>query len=842
MSEHCSSTRNRSAGSSIGYESSNGRIVYRRGVLAILVSLIAIAAGPEGRFEVGAAPAAAPEAAPSPPTWPIPDLTADVRDLLLAFYGQRATPSTPYYLRAPEWEIDKSASAKDPDTLWEYHGGPGTACHGASTSFDFVDCTGMRLSRAMGIPYWGGLTLFDAQRGYYANEALAQLAGSFALHHAFVHDFDAPIDAVYVPGADPTIRDNKRYHQRMIRAYEAHQRAVIARMFSDTRGSASFQADLTRSVGSITASYARTAQAMEETGAWSSPSARRDSLQLISGLVQRIWWEWVVPQPNGPRTAGFADLGSNNTFINSFLFDPSWAGSDEFTYAGGSVQSLRPGSQDNGAYSGLWFDADFALPGEWWCNGSFTPGTAEHTACTAHARQQALGGTKSPFGQFYGQGGCGVRAPGVTAFSCGETNLGSIGEEWLWTYVGGRAGAYLLRALELSGDPDTPSGSIGGRVYDTFSARLGYGVSGFHGGAGRNDDLEWQFNPPAVVAIRTLSGGRHDDEMQNGRFSLGETDVSTASGMRKGDTWPDDRQEFPGGIENHLPGPSALYSSLLFAYVLGDQVADGPSPSLFDENHRNHVEEFDNWVWLALAAYHRCPNVPGADDPVDGSCFAFSTAHWPNPASINRVPLYADPEDPGIPENFRYLWIDPLGPGPGGALDPDHVAPPSQSCRPTPGIPWRALRDVDTAGAARQMLDEGGFGAYDEMLLGYGGLMRMLAARDPLAPANPADVAVYDQRRSDVIRPWYGAAYDQVKRILALYRTGYGYAPTIENAACIGTDPQPGSVDRTVLPWQYATADTVASVTRRRATWYSHATQWYWWYDSEWMDIDGAAW
>jgi hypothetical protein len=140
------------------------------------------------------------------------------------------------------------------------------------------------------------------------------------------------------------------------------------------------------------------------------------------------------------------------------------------------------------------------------------------------------------------------------------------------------------------------------------------------------------------------------------------------------------------------------------------------------------------------------------------------------------------------------------------------------------------------------MTDEGGFGAHNEQIQGYGGLLRLLAARYPLAPQNAADATAYAQQRSDVLLPWYQQAYDEVKAILQLYRTGYGFIPDVENSTCVGTDPRPASTERTVLAWQYATGDPVSAVTIRRALWYSVASLWYWQYDGEWLDVDGSVW
>ncbi|MFQ5460143.1 MAG: hypothetical protein ACE5EL_05070, partial [Anaerolineae bacterium] len=535
--------------------------------------------------------------APSTPVWPAPALVTGVRDLLTGFYGQRAAVGSPYFLQAPEWEMDKAPSAKDPDTLWELYGGPGTACHGATSDADFIDCTGQRLARSLGWPYFGGLPLFDASRGYYANEALVNLAGYYALYHAFAHDFDAPVDAAYTPGPGPGIRANKRYHRSMVRGYEAHMRDALIRLMRDTRTDPVMQADLTRSVGALTAGYVRTVQAVQELGAWASPQDRSDALALVAGLVQRAWWEWMVPQPEGPRTAGFAVLGSDSYYAAAVAGDPAWSGTDYFVVDGQAVPSLRPAYLTGGAFGGLWFDADYAIPGEWYCHSRFDPGSTEYQSCLDAAARAGPGGSKSPFGQYYGATSCLDRAPPgvVTPYSCGPTNMGSIAEEWLWTHVGARLGAALLAGLAPlpPSDPNAAPRRIGALTYDTITARLGYGVSGWHGGAGEHDDMEWALHPDGNVrAIRSLSGGRHDGEAQDGRTSLGEMDsVPGASGVA-GDMWPIDKQEYPGGIENHVPGPNSLYAGLLFAYVLADKPAAGMSPSLFDTQYRNNVTDF----------------------------------------------------------------------------------------------------------------------------------------------------------------------------------------------------------------------------------------------------------
>ena len=796
--------------------------------------------------------AARPLDAPPPtPQWPAGDLPTKVRDTLVGFFDfdhQAQDPrSLPYYLRAPEWEIDKAPSLKDPDLLWEYFGGPGTACHPATTPDERLTCAGKRLARTFGLPYYGGGTLFDVANGYYLNEAVAHMAGYYALYHAFVGDFDAPQAGGYVPSEDPDARDHQIYHRQMAGAYERHQRDIIVRMFRDTRTEPQFQADLTRSAGGLALGYARTLQVVERRNDWLASDHRRDAIALLNALVQRSYWEWMAPQPEGPITAGYADLGSEATYTAAVTQDISWAGTHEFIFGGETIRSLRPADLDTAGWDGLWFDADYALPGEWWCHGRFSAGSPGHTACMGHARREARDGTKSPFGQYYAEDPlCTVRASGVTPYTCGPTNLGSIAEEWMWTHVGARAGSAILKALEEHGDPDLPAGSMGARVYDRVTTRLGYGVSGWHGGEPYDDDMEWKREGFDDQPVRTLSAGRHDNETQNGEYSLGETATFEDLVGVDGDTWAEDRQEFPGSMENHLPGPNALYGTLILGYVLSDKVAEGLSPSLYDNFHRNNVDEFNAWLMVTLSSYFRCQAVGETGDPADPRCIAFETGKWPDPPSVDRVPLYAAPDDAGADLSFRYLWREP-NPGPDPAIDPDFIAPATSACREGAGIPWRSLWDMDSAGPAPYLTDEGGFGAYNEILQGYGGMMRLFAARHPLDPlvADPAEQAAYDEQREDVLEPWYDLAYTQVDQILDLFAGGaadtWGYVPQIENSTCIGTDPRPGSADRVVLAWQYGTADSVASASIRRAMWYSLTPLWYWWY-SDWVDIDGGEW
>ncbi|MCC7019826.1 MAG: hypothetical protein IT332_08730 [Ardenticatenales bacterium] len=815
-----------------------------RAAIAIAVAAALLLALPGGRA-ADAHPAADALAAPATPVWPAPDLVNGVRAMLVQYYGQRAPAVTPYYLRAPEWDIDKKQAHKDPDTLFEYHGGPGTKCHPAVTGADFAACTGKRLARTFGLAFAPGQSLFSMPRGYYANEGVAQMAGYYALYHAFALAFDAPQAGAYVPADDPAIRDRKAYHVRMLAAYEAHQRDIIVRMFRDTRTDGQFQADLTRSAGALAVGYVRTVQALEEANGWPDAAARKNAINIVAAFAQRTWWEWQATQLDGPRTAGFADLGSDKTYQDALLFDGSWNGTNRFVYDGVPINSLRPAALDTGAVSGLWFDADYAMPGDWWCYSRFKDGTTERAACLEHAKREAKGGTRSPIGSYYGAGDCNTRSATATAIGCGDTNLGSIAEEWVWTHTGGRMAAALLRELEASGDPDTPPGQLGGKTYEAFGYRLGYGVSGWYGADPYDDDMEWKLNQGGGDRpVRTLSAGRHDDMPQNGRYSYGEQDTTGYSAAVNGDTWAEDKQEYPAGMENHLPGPNSLYGTLLFGYALSDKVADGLAPSLFDAWHRNNVDEFSMWVWLAQSSYFRCVDVA---DPADPRCLAMEAGKWPYPvpAEIKRLPLFADADDLSTPLAFRYLWREPR-PGPDPALPAAFVASPSNAtgCRDTPGAPWRWAFDKDNPSARDYLIDEGGFGAYNELLQGYGGLMRLLAARYPLDPLVPSEQPNYVTQRNEVLKPWYDAAYTQVADILALYTgtsaTDYGYVPDIENSTCLGEDPGPAG--RSVLTWQYGTGDSVSAVTIRRAMWYSVAASWYWWYDSGWVDVGGAAW
>ena len=810
------------------------RPIRRLAAVAALLALPAVALpGPVGASPLGASPLAPNAAPPNPPVWPVPDLVADVRNLLVQYYNQE--PAVPpaidnYYALAPERETDKAPSKKDPDMIWEYDLDTSTACHAALSDDDFIRCTGYRLAKTLGLSYSGGLTLFDASRGFYANQGIADMAGYYALYHAFAHDYDAP-NATYVRSTGRDARDGKSYHARMIAAYEAHMRDILMKMFRDTRtntpSNTQFQADLTRSAGLTELNYVRVVEAMQEYNAWRQPMDRRNAINLVNGLNQRIWWEWVWTQSSGPRTAGFADLGSEATFQAALAGNPGYAGANQFIYDGAPISSLRPAAMDTGSTAGLWFDADYALPGEWWCYARFS-GT-DRDACIADARRQSKDGSKSPFGQYYGpttpSPDCAARAGSATSLTCADTNMGSIAEEWTWTFTGARAGMFLVKTLYDHNDADRPAGPIGRTEYQVTTDRLGYGISGFHGGYGYHDDLEWTWNQPSgsPQAIRTLSAGRHDYEMQDGRWSLGETDTSSVSSARKGDTWNSvsERQEFPGAIENHLPGPNTVYGALLFWLTLSDRTSTGLSGSYYDNTHRNHPDEFNSWVWLLESTFYRCP---GVSDPADPSCFAFNTSSWPNPAVVNRKPLFLRPDDTTA-LRFRYLWRDTYN-----ALDAGYIATPDTACRGGSGLPWRRLYRPDAV--SLHMLDESGYGAYGELIPGMGAAMRVLAARY----AVETDAV----QKSQVQQAWYNEAYTLVKGILGLYKTDYGYVPDIENSTCAGFESDGSGLG--IVSWQQGTGDSVTTTIVRRAMFYSTAALWYSWYDTNWLDVDAGRW
>jgi hypothetical protein len=820
-------------------------------------------------------PTATPAAAPS---WPSADLEADVRQLLLQYYQQRAVPNTPENLLAPRTEADKAAAAKDPDSLWQQlaranPADPQWTCHGATTENELLRCTGFRLAKTLPwsfAPYSPplaanldrqALSLFSSQADFYRHHLRVMIAGYYAFYHAFVHDFELLQNGEYigVPGADP--RQYKRYHERMIRAYEWHMRDLLERMFRDTRTNGQFQADLTRTAGDLEWLYVAVVSALEEYGAWASPADRRNAISLVNGLSQRVWWEWVWPQRDGPRTAGLANLGSEQTYQTA-MTDPALRatllGTNQFVIDGLPVFSLRPAALDIGSNDGLWFDADFAMPGEWFCFATYeTQAIVDLRACLTQAARQAKDGLKSPFGEYYGREGiaspCSQRAGVKTAQSCGVTNLGSIAEEWTWSFLGARAGTDLIRRLQARGDPHVPAGALGGNpvafapgqtasVVQIITDRLGYGISGWHGGEGRQDDLEWPWHQAGGPrAIRTLSAGRHDFETQNGRFSLGEEDIWQGAGSsftgRKGDMWAIDGQEAPGAIENHAPGPSPNYGTSLLAFATTDKAGGGLSGSLFNATFRDEPDEFNSWVWLMLSSYYRCR---GVDDPADPRCFAFSAAQLPANASIQRVPLFSRPDDASISLPFRYLWRDTSR-----ALDSNYIASRTSSCQTGGGLPWRHANDRITDGESGYLVDELQFGAYNQLLQGLAGFMRVAAARHAVPAPNANLASAYQQQRRDVLAPWYTEAHDLAKGILALYRrappNGFGYVPDIENSTCIGADPSVVG-GKAVQSVRVATNSQNDGVHVRRAMLYSAMTIIYWRYDDRWLDVDAAVW
>jgi len=807
------------------------------------------------------------------------DLRTGVRDLLKQYYGQRANSGTPTNVLAPRYESEKWPAAKDPDTLFEYGGNANTDCHGAMTRGEFVDCTGYRLAATFNLSgYAGGLTLFDDELNFYANEAVARIAGYYALYHAFLHDYEATIPAA--SGFTPAnARDAQAYHRMMIYAYEAHMRDILARMFRVD--DSFFQLSVTRTIGMTEMVYVPVVVFMERHQLWGANRDRRNAFSTVNAMNQRIWWEWVWTQTNGPVTAGMANLGSEATYMSTRPSSGVLDGTNVFSYDFGAgpevIASLRPAAYDSVALNteGLHFDADYTLPGEWWCysmlgNNPPTPGIDQCKVIATRigsAGPQTPPGPFSPFGQFYGDNvanpgnPCGQRAYADTGVNCGFVNLGSAAEEWLWTFAGARVGLYFVEQLAKRGDVDLPATALGktthlvavgnGPVqspYASVSDRLGYGVAGFHGGIGMNDDLEWLWSKDGQVrAIRTLSAGRHDYEPQNGRYSVGERDTvpsPPAAGV-DGDTWGvAGKQEYPGAMENHTPGPSSLYGSAIFNLVLGDQTADHAPPyagatgladSLVDAEHRNHVEEFQSWIWLFQASYYRCPNPPSGD-PADPACFAFSSTH--------RKPIFTRPNNVSPTLRFDYLWREDTA-----ALDAAYIADSEGSCTARPGIPWRRVYDRAVSGNPTSvphkfmLHDEAGYGAYNELLQGTGGLMRLIAERWPLNAADPSFV----QQRTDVLKPWFDEAYAISTGILNLYKTppplGYGYVPDIENSTCMGilkasVNPDPLDETPAMIAWQQGAGQSVQATTMRRAMFYSIAAVWYFWYDSSWLDAE----
>lgn len=839
---------------------------------------------------------ARPLAGPAEPQWPEPVLVQQVRATLLQFYRQRDALGLPAQTAAPRWEAEKVAAAKDPDSLWaarleqtiEDPGNPGFAaqdprrhCHLARTRADFVDCTGYRLAATFGQAYGGGLSLFSIARGYYANDAMIRMANYYGLYHAFLHDHDSDLPAG-VPYAPAEARRSQDYHRAMVRAYEAHAREISMRLFRDTRDNADFQVSLTRTAGLLAMSYLPLVSFLEREQSWGSNRDRRNAFGLVNGIGQRIWWEWLWTQTNGPATAGFVNLGSQATYDGSRPASGILDGTDHFRYSfdqgDEDIPSLRPSALDSGSggIDGYWFDADYPPPGEWWCYGSFglSPSDAL-TKCLDMSARGSLAGSKSapgpfsPYGQYYGDAGttvpCNQRAYASSGQSCGSTNLGSIAEEWLWTFSGARMALFLIQGLALTGDPDLPARALGlpGQAlvvgqspvqspYEHVSARVGYGVAGFHGGTSYNDDLEWTWGSNGVVrAIRTLSAGLHDGEAQNGRLSVGEGDLPPGFDplSRVGSTWDRfsyrDHQEYPGAMENHSAGPSSVYGSTLFGLVLGDksgdagQAAGGLAPSHYDVNHRNTVDEFQNWVWLYQASFYRCPPPPGqADDPAAAACFDLS--------ATRRQPLFRNPQAALPAARFDYLWRSHASDGRQLVDAEGHIAAPDASCGSRAGVPWRQAQQRDLAAPAmdpaesqsRLLFDEAGLGAHNQVLQAAGGLMRLLAARYPLNAADPGFAA----ERMAVLKPWYDQAWGLVSGILSSYTDTLGYVPDLENSSCLGTNPDPADPSLAMISWQQGTGATSQSTAIRRAMWYSIASNWYWWYDADWLVVDPQRW
>jgi hypothetical protein len=271
-------------------------------------------------------------------------------------------------------------------------------------------------------------------------------------------------------------------------------------------------------------------------------------------------------------------------------------------------------------------------------------------------------------------------------------------------------------------------------------------------------------------------------------------------------------------------------------------VRGGLAGSFYDTSHRNHPDEFSSWVWLLQSTYYRCADVA---DPLDSACAAFTAS--------KRKPLFHHPSE-AMPANlpYLYLWRDPDN-GTGaplvdrnfiGAGDPTGSGWPT--CREGTGLPWRSVYDLGastdfTVGDSLYMLSEGGYGAYNNLIQGLGGCMRVVAHRYPLSAPSPDLAAAYQEQRNKVLKPWYDEAYGIVRGILDLYKNDYGYVPDIENSTCLGPDPlDPGQ--STMLAWRYGTGASVHDTVIRRAQWYSILAVWYLWYDSDWLDVDPDVW
>jgi hypothetical protein len=164
------------------------------------------------------------------------------------------------------------------------------------------------------------------------------------------------------------------------------------------------------------------------------------------------------------------------------------------------------------------------------------------------------------------------------------------------------------------------------------------------------------------------------------------------------------------------------------------------------------------------------------------------------------------------------------------------VATSDNACAGKPGVPWRRIHNRDVASDSPAYLhDEGGFGAYNELIQGTGGLMRVIAERYPLGAGDPA----FLQQRADVLKPWYDEAYNQASGIINLYKNYYEYVPDIENSTCMGTNPDPADPTPAMITWQQGTGASTEATTIRRAMYYSLASVWNYWYDSNWLDAEG---
>lgn len=799
-------------------------------------------------------PSDTPEPTPTscPLAWPRPDLLRQTRDLLRDFYDREAQGQA---FLAPLDEAEKRSAPTDPDSIWEALGTgrrswrrelPSPACHAASSDADFSLCSAGRLALALGLEYDESGTRFvapgllndrQAARGLGpdATYGVVVWAAQFATYHAFVAAYDAPLHGPYTPRADRAARDQRLYHQRMIRAYERHIRGSIIAALEGVAsapgvtGPQEQARSITRYAGWWLTEYLQPVAVLEREDLWANRAERREALELVAGLTQRVYWEWTVALSSGPPTAGLADLGSQGTVAASQIYGS--LGTDRFYRDAGSrsLASLRPDAWDSGRFAGLRFDADYTAPSETNCQDMFAKGP-DRDNCLRYARMLGPGG-RSPTGAFVGADeGCSRRLEGASdaghGVACGDVNLGSAAEEWLASFLGARAGARLIARVVAANDPGKPLGKLPPDAVKVLEDRAGYGVAGWHGGAGHLDDMNWLWGP-VNRRIRTLSAGRHDGEAQQGQLSTGEDAIS-------GDMWASEQRsrEYPGAIENHWPGPNPVYGAALFRMVLGDKaIGKGLSPSLFDLEHRPETDQFLTWVYLLQSTLYECG---GVVDPADARCLAYSTKHWPSPPVLLRRPLFFDPRDDAEPLATRYLWRRPsdlsrfaVASGPEGD---GRCGGLRRGSGVRAGMPWRALHQLDGGPAANLVVD-GGFGAYGLALQSATGFLRLAAARSQATCASPAS-ARYALEREQVLRPWYDEMAGLVEGVLDLVAdpdSGYGYIPDVENSLCF--DPATGTMAPLagVAPW-----DSEATAVHR-AQWYSAAAQWYAWVDSDWL-------